>query len=77
MLILMVVVAMPEWSQSAYLHGEYVAKHGVFPLGEEQKKLDKTFIKEDDPINIISQEVHNFHLENKVTYRFCAQNLKE
>lgn len=66
---------MPEWSQSAYRHSEYVAKYGVFYLDKEQKKLDKTFIKEDDPINIIFQEVHN-----KVTYRFCTQllqNLKE
>lgn len=70
------MVAMPEWSQSAYRHGDYVAKYGVFPLGEEQKKLDKTFIKEDDPINIISQEVRNFHMKNKVTYSFCAQLLQ-
>jgi hypothetical protein len=25
------LVAMPEYSQSAYRHGEYVAKYGVFP----------------------------------------------
>lgn len=30
---------MPEYSQSAYRHGDYVAKYGVFPKGEEQKKL--------------------------------------
>jgi hypothetical protein len=67
---------MSEWSQSAYRHGDYVAKYGVFPLGKEQKKLDKTFIKEDDPINIISQEVRNFHMKYKVTYSFCAQLLQ-
>ncbi|TID12998.1 hypothetical protein E6O75_ATG10137 [Venturia nashicola] len=70
------MVAMPEWSQSAYRHGDYVAKYGVFPLGEEQKKLEKTFIKDDDPINIISQEVRSFHMKNKVTYSFCAQLLQ-
>lgn len=70
------MVAMPEWSQSAYRHGDFVAKYGVFPLGEEQKKLDKTFIKENDPINIISQEVRNFHMKNKVIYSFCAQLLQ-
>lgn len=70
------MVAMPEWSQSAYRHGDHVAKYAVFPLGEEQKKLDKTFIKENDPINIISQEVRNFHMKNKVTYSFCAQLLQ-
>lgn len=67
---------MPEWSQSAYRHGDYVAKYGVFPLGGEQKKLDKTYIKEDDPINIISQEVRRFHMKNKVSYSFCAQLLQ-
>ncbi|KAE9982486.1 hypothetical protein EG328_010876 [Venturia inaequalis] len=70
------MVAMPEWSQSAYRHGDYVAKYGVFPTGEEQKKLEKDFIKEDDPINVISQEVRNFHMRNKVTYSFCAQLLQ-
>lgn len=36
---LLVVVAMPEYSQSAYRYGDYVAKFGVFPNNEEQKKL--------------------------------------
>jgi len=67
---------MPEYSQAAYRHGDYVAKYGVFPLSEEQKKLDKSFIKEDDPINIISQETRNFHMQHKVTYSFCAQMLQ-
>jgi hypothetical protein len=67
---------MPEYSQAAYRYGDYVAKFGVFPLGEEQKKLEKTYIKEDDPINIISQELRDFHLKNKVTYSFCAQLLQ-
>ena len=67
---------MPEYSQSAYRHGDYVAKYGVFPLGEEQKKLEKTFLKEDDPINVMSQETRNFHMHNKVTYSFCAQMLQ-
>lgn len=70
------MVAMPQWSQSAYRHGEYVAKYGVFPLGEEQKKLEQHAIKESDPINIISQFNREFHLKNKVTYKFCAQLLK-
>jgi hypothetical protein len=68
---------MPEYSQSAYRHGEYVAKYGVFPLSQEQKNFEKTFIKESDPINIISQEVRNFHMKHKVTYRFCAQLLQD
>lgn len=74
------VVAMPEYSQAAYRYGDYVAKFGVFPLGEEQKKLEKSYIKEDDPINIISRELRNFHMKNKATYSFCTQllqNLKE
>lgn len=70
------MVAMPQWSQSAYRHGEYVAKYGVFPLGEEQKKLEQHAIKESDPINIISQFNREFHIKNKVTYKFCAQLLQ-
>lgn len=74
------VVAMTQWSQSAYRHGDYIAKYAVFPKGEAQKKLVNTYIKDSDPINVISQEVRNFHLNNKVTYSFCAQlceNLEE
>ncbi|KAK7192271.1 hypothetical protein PSPO01_01843 [Paraphaeosphaeria sporulosa] len=71
------MVAMPEYSQSAYRFGDYVAKFGVFPLGEEQKKLEDTEIKESDPINIISQELRSFHMKNKVTYSFCAQLLQD
>lgn len=67
---------MPQWSQSAYRHGDYVAKYGVFPLGEEQKKIEKDFIKESDPINIISQHTRAFHMQHKVTYSFCAQMLQ-
>ena len=68
---------MPEYSQSAYRHGDYVAKYGVFPLGEEQKKLSETLITENDPINILSQKAREFHMNNKVTYSFCAQLLQD
>ena len=47
------MVAMPEYSQSAYRFGDYVAKFGVFPLGEEQKKLEKETIPDDAPGNAI------------------------
>lgn len=67
---------MAQWSQSAYRHGEHVAKYGVFPLGEEQKKLEQHAIKESDPINVISQFNREFHMKNKVTYKFCAQLLQ-
>jgi len=70
------VVAMPQWSQSAYRHGENVAKYGVFPLGEAQKKIENDHIKEDDPINCISQFNRVFHMTHKVTYKFCAQMLQ-
>lgn len=70
------VVAMPEYSQSAYRFGDYVAKFGVFPLGEKQKALEKEYIPEDAPINILSQECRKFHMNNKVTYSFCAQLLE-
>jgi len=72
--------AMPEYYQSAYRHGDYVAKYGVFPLGEEQKKAENVLIAEDAPINSLSQGLRDFHMKNKVTYSFCAQllqNLKE
>jgi len=71
------MVAMPEYSQSAYRHGEYVAKYGVFPLGADQKAIEKDFIKDDDPINIISQHTRQFHMNHKVTYSFCAQLLQD
>lgn len=67
---------MPEYSQSAYRHGDFVAKYGVFPLGEEQQKLADTEIKDSDPINILSTELREFHLKHKVTYAFCAQMLQ-
>lgn len=99
---------MPEYSQSAYRFGDYVAKFGVFPLGEEQKacfvplsipldhlsslvnqlicclrhmliylqKLEKSYIADSDPINILSQGVRDFHMKHKVTYSFCAQLLQ-
>ena len=70
------VVAMPEYSQSAYRHGDYVAKYGVFPLGEEQRKLAKESIADDAPINILSSEARKFHLTHKVTYSFGAQLLQ-
>ena len=70
------VVAMPEYSQSAYRHGAYVAKYGVFPLGEAQKKIEHDDIKDDAPINIISQFNRQFHMSHKVTYSFCAQLLQ-
>jgi len=70
------MVAMPQWSQSAYRHGDNVAKYGVFPLGEAQKKIENDAIKEDDPINCISQFNRVFHMTHKVTYKFCAQMLQ-
>ncbi|KAF2721311.1 heme-dependent catalase [Polychaeton citri CBS 116435] len=70
------MVAMPQYSQSAYRHGDYVAKYGVFPLGEDQLKIEKDYIKDSDPINSISQHTRNFHMQHKVTYKFCAQLLQ-
>lgn len=67
---------MPEYSQSAYRHGDYVAKYGVFPLGEAQKALEKTVIGDDAAINALSQHTRDFHLKHKVTYSFCAQMLR-
>lgn len=67
---------MPEYSQSAYRHGKYVAKYGVFPKGEKQKALEKTYVKDDDPINILSQFNRDFHMNNTVTYSFCVQLLQ-
>jgi len=71
------VVAMPQYSQAAYRHGENVAKYGVFPLGEEQLKLKDTSIKDDEPINVISQFTREFHMKNKVSYWFGAQMLQD
>lgn len=67
---------MPEYSQSAYRHGDYVAKYGVFPLGPEQKALEKVLISEKDPINVLSQGVRDMHMKHKITYSFCAQLLQ-
>ena len=74
------MVAMPQYSQSAYRHGDYIAKYGVFPLAKEQVDLEHTYIKDDDPVNIMSQHTRDFHMNHKVTYKFCAQlcqDLKE
>ncbi|EME41957.1 hypothetical protein DOTSEDRAFT_54448 [Dothistroma septosporum NZE10] len=70
------LVAMKEWSQSAYRYGDYVAKFGVFPKGEAQKKIEKEYLKDDDPINILSQHARAFHQNHKVTYSFCVQLLE-
>ena len=67
------VMSTPEYSQTPYRHGDYIAKYGVFPHGEAQKAREKELIKSDDPINCISQELQKFHKENTVTYSFCAQ----
>jgi len=48
----------------------------MFPLSEAQKKREDYEIGDDEPINIISQELRNFHTSNKVTYAFCAQMLQ-
>ncbi|KAK0938724.1 hypothetical protein LTR29_009692 [Friedmanniomyces endolithicus] len=71
------MVAMPQYSQSAYRHGDYVAKYGVFPIGAEQKKIENEDVKESDPMNILSQHTRAFHMKNKVTYSFCAQLLQD
>ena len=71
------VVAMPEYSQSAYRFGDYVAKFGVFPTGEEQKKLENELLTDDAPINALSQQARDFHQKHKVTYSFCAQLLQD
>ncbi|KAK4498166.1 hypothetical protein PRZ48_010823 [Zasmidium cellare] len=70
------MVAMPQWSQSAYRYGDNVAKLGVFPKSAEQKKIEKELIEDDDPINILSQHTRAFHQNHKVTYSFCAQMLQ-
>jgi hypothetical protein len=67
---------MPEYSQSAYRHGDYVAKYGVFPLGEKQKRHENLLIEDDAPINVLSQGLRDFHMQNKVVYSFCAQLLQ-
>ncbi|CZT51176.1 uncharacterized protein RSE6_12286 [Rhynchosporium secalis] len=70
------MVAMPEYSQSAYRFGDYVAKFGVFPLSDEQKALFKESIPADAPINILSQHTREFHSTHRVTYSFRAQLLQ-
>lgn len=70
------MVAMPEYSQSAYRHGDYVAKYGVFPLSDAQKAIEKELIPDDAPMNIISQFNRDFHMKHKVTYTFSAQMLR-
>ena len=70
------VVAMPEYSQSAYRHGDYVAKYGVFPLSDAQKAIEGEYIEENSSIDAISVHTRDFHAKNKVTYSFCAQLLQ-
>ena len=68
---------MPEYSQSAYRHGDYVAKYAVFPASKEQKDIEKLLIKDSDAMNCISQHTRNFHMQHKVVYSFCAQLLQD
>jgi hypothetical protein len=68
---------MPEYSQSAYRHGAYVAKYGVFPASQFQKDLENTEVKDSDPINILSQTLRTHHLNNTISYSFCAQLLQD
>lgn len=70
------LVATPEYSQSAYRHGDYVAKYAVLPLAQKQKDLEHTYLKDDDPINALAQHTREYHMKNKVTYAFCAQLLQ-
>lgn len=44
------MAAMPEYSQSAYRHGDLVAKYGMFPKGQAQKDLADWRVKPDDPM---------------------------
>lgn len=53
-----------------------MAKFAVFPKGEAQKALEKKYIQDTDPINVISQELRDFHGKNKVSYTFCTQLLQ-
>ncbi|KAF2770807.1 hypothetical protein EJ03DRAFT_373389 [Teratosphaeria nubilosa] len=72
------VVAMPQYSQSAYRHGDYVAKYGVFPFTDKQTALATGHdVKPDDPINCLSQFTRDYHMNNKVKYSFCAQMLQD
>lgn len=67
---------MPEYSQSAYRYGDNVAKFGVFPLGEEQKKAENDLIADDASINTLSEELQKFHKQHTVKYSFCVQLLQ-
>jgi hypothetical protein len=65
--------AMPEYSQSAYRYGDYVAKFGVFPLGEAQKAAEKELIADDSAPNVLSSSLREFQAAHTVTYSFCVQ----
>jgi hypothetical protein len=71
------VVAMPEYSQSAYRHGKYVAKYAVFPTSKSQLDIVDGEIADNAPINAISTHLRDFHLNNTVTYSFNAQLLQD
>ena len=68
---------MPEYSQSAYRHGDFVAKYGVFPLGKKQIERETEQIKESDPINIISQQVQGLPQEREGDLRVLRANASE
>lgn len=65
------MAAMPEYSQSAYRFGEYVAKFGVFPKSEAQKALADWRIKPDDKLNVLATTLAQFHAEHEAVY--CAR----
>jgi len=70
------MAAMPQYSQSAYRYGDYVAKLGLFPKSEAQEKLKSWSIKESDPINILSTTLQDLHEKETVTYSLCVQLLQ-
>ncbi|KAK4703511.1 hypothetical protein P7C70_g2708, partial [Phenoliferia sp. Uapishka_3] len=71
------MAAMDEFSQSAYRYGKYVAKYGIFPVGDEQKALKTWSVKSTDPHNILSTTLRDFHMNHKATYSFRVQLLQD
>ncbi|KAK4046904.1 hypothetical protein OIO90_006412 [Microbotryomycetes sp. JL221] len=70
------MAAMPQYSQSAYRYGDYVAKFALFPATDEQKKLEDWSVKSTDEPNVLATTLQELHKRSTVKYSFEVQLLQ-
>ncbi|KAK4046744.1 hypothetical protein OIV83_005849 [Microbotryomycetes sp. JL201] len=70
------MAAMPQYSQSAYRYGEFVAKFALFPATEEQRALANWSIEPTHPPNVLATTLQDLHKRSVVKYSFNVQLLQ-